>query len=234
MLRTLHGCWLVDPWKPSRERFLRSWLAAGWNVVLWHNGQLAAAPVEGVELRDAREILERCPTGLQEAFAYELRHENHAACADLFRYAVLFEQGGAYFDIDIKPGPAATPVRLADVTLPAFGQHFTRLAWHLEIRFIFAPVAKHELFTCLVETAARNTLEFMADGGYAKRGFGNLLLRTGPQMAEKVVYAYAKQQGVPNTAFLLKNATLDMTPENSEEHYSDKVPRVLEIAGYKQ
>ncbi len=228
MYRTLHFCWLLDPWKPSREKYLQAWQTAGWDCVLWHGGQLTEPPVEGVRLLEARAAVKGSP--IETAYAYEARYQNHAACADLFRYQVLVAHGGAYADIDILPGIAAVPL-LFNSTLPRFGGAFMQLRWRPETRFISTPSAQHPLMITLRDSAVLNTQAFIDAGGYERNGVGNTIHRTGPIMAEPHIYAYAKAAGERSYALLLQQATIDSTPENQQEHFTDKFPVIRSIAG---
>jgi hypothetical protein len=229
MERRLHCCWLVDEWKTSRERYLKAWQAAGWSVVLWHNGQLAASPVEGIELRCADEIISGAP--IERALNYERQHKHHAACADLFRYEVLNRFGGAYCDIDILPGRDATPALFNKENIDIlFGRGWVKPRWVLEIRFILCPTVAHPLMLELRDTAVRQSEAFIDSGGYPVHGIDNIVQRTGPLMAEKLTKAYALRKG-----FLLKNyllhATRDTTIENTKEHFDKKHPEIRRIAG---
>lgn len=224
----LNFCWLVDPWAESRQKYLQQWLNAGWPVVLWHGGQLVSAPVEGVALRHADEIIKGSP--IEEPLEYERHHKNHASCADLFRYELLYQQGGAYCDIDIGPGKSAVP-GLLKRTEPVFGNCWWQHRRTLEIRFIVAP-PKHPLLLRLRDTAVRNSLAFMAKGGHtATTDMNAVLWRTGPGMARVVVKTYAKERGLRYNRLLLKLATRDNTKENNGEHFHLKQGTIREIAG---
>ena len=227
---SLHFCWLVDAWASSREQYLRAWMKAGWHVVLWHGGQLASSafPVEGVELRPAAEIL--AGSLVEHALAYEKRFKNHAACADLFRYHVLHELGGAYADIDILPGRNAVPA-VCNGPNPVFGRAWVPLQWDLEIRFIATPGPRHPLLERLRAKAVENTEAFIAAGGHtAASDLNHVIGRTGPAMAKSVIRQYARDSGVKFSSFVLKQATNDNTKENGSEHFNLKEKIVREIA----
>ncbi|MGE0628291.1 MAG: glycosyltransferase [Hyphomicrobiaceae bacterium] len=72
---------------------MRSWLANGHEVILYHYRPLSGVP-DGVTLRDAREIvpenvLDRSPRHLWGVFS------------DIFRYHLLYQKGGIWCDADI-------------------------------------------------------------------------------------------------------------------------------------
>ena len=215
----LHFCWFVDPWKPSREKYLRAWQELGWHCVLWHSGQIIKPAVPGVELHFVDDFIRG--SDIEEVFKYERDHFNHASCADLFRYFVLFKLGGAYADIDVLPDEDAKPTLSSD--WPLFG--VPNPAWTtLEIRFIFANVG-HELLRRLLKQAGDNERKFK--GGYEVFKFGNIIKRTGPGMAWPIVEQYAREQGKPVSEFLLQRATFDNTPDNMTEHYTAYLARWL-------
>ena len=212
---------------------MRAWQAAGWDVVLWHSGQLAASPMVGVELRHVSDVI--AGSVAENALHYERKHKNHAACADLFRYHVLSELGGSYCDIDVLPDSASAPAFFEKRVLPGFDRSwFSRknrlsLPWSLEIRFIFTPTPKHPLLMTLRDTAVCNSERFITEGGY-KKGLGSVLHRTGPLMARDVVMAYAAENRQRLNAFLLTRVLNDSTPENINEHFHAKFPEILRIA----
>jgi mannosyltransferase OCH1-like enzyme len=229
----LHLCWLVDEWKSSREKYVHAWLKAGWPVVLWHGGQLApsvldAFPIGSVALRLASDIVDGSP--IERSFTYEKRFRNHAACADLFRYHVLYELGGAYSDIDVLPGRNAV-LDVCNGPCPVFGRAWVPLLWELEIRFIATPAAKHPLLERLRATAVKNSEAFIDAGGHTAASDLNLVIgRTGPAMAKSVIRQYARDSGSKFSSFVLKRATNDNTEENGNEHFNLKEKIVREIA----
>lgn len=230
MKRRLHFCWLVDEWKTSREKYLRAWQAAGWSCVLWHGGQLAASPVEGVELRQAQEIIQGSP--IEHALAYERKYKHHAACADLFRYELLCRYGGAYADIDILPGRTARPDLFNRDDLDIlFGRNWVNVRWVLEIRFMVVSKPNHPLLIECRDTAVRHTENFIESGGYPVNGIDNIMKRTGPLMTEKLAKAYARKNGFQLPHYLMIRATRDTTPENELEHFDKKHEEIRKLAG---
>src|SRR3569623_1790835 len=88
--------WAGPPLSFYETLSLRSFLSVGARVILYSYEKSLAVP-EGVELRDANEvlpvnILERYNTGHADAWS---RH------SDLFRYVMLEKFGGWYADLDI-------------------------------------------------------------------------------------------------------------------------------------
>ena len=213
----LHFCWLVDPWKSSREQYVRAWQAAGWQCVLWHSGQIQETPAPGVELRNAAEIVRG--SIIEKSYEYELRHNSHACCADLFRYQVLYALGGAYADIDVLPGENTTPELPSG---PLFGLAERR---RFEIRFIRAP-AQHPLLLAILKRVVRNQSFFIRQGGYSG-GFKNIVERTGPLAARSVVVEFAKDRWGD---FVLPDATIDDTQENRAEGHGLRVSEILSKA----
>ncbi len=210
----LHCCWLIEAWRPSRERYLRAWQDAGFHIVLWHRGQLLAPPVPGVELRLASEIV----TGsrIERAFNYEARYRCHASCADLFRYQVLCARGGAYADIDVLP--TLTPADLAGAPVPQFGHTSTS---RFEIRFIYAITPGHPLLQELRDMAAYAEERFIRQGGYDNDAlrYSQIVERTGPIMAARLVSRWAHARGRSLIHFQ-RDATYDATHENTTEHHN--------------
>lgn len=230
MERKLHCCWLLDAWKPTREKYLRLWQKAGWDIVLWHGGQIEISPVDGVELRNAAAIIDGSP--IARAYEYEKSFSNHAGCADLFRYELLYTLGGAYADVDIRPGRNARPSLFDTITNPMFGRAWLPTRWHFEIRFIASPKDHHPLLERLRDTAVERTEAFINRGGYEIHGVDNLLTRTGPVMAESVVKAFVGKGY--QRSHLLKQATYDNTAENGAEHYTLKHPEIRRLAAERR
>jgi mannosyltransferase OCH1-like enzyme len=196
--------------------------------VLWHGGQLSSPPVDGVELRDASEIIKGSP--IEEVFNHESRHHNHASCADLFRYQLLYTLGGAYCDIDIHPGKKAVPA-LLERSEPVFGSCWWQRHRTLEIRFIVCPQAEHPLLEALRDTAVANQKAFIEAGGYrVDENMNNVLWRTGPGMARIIVNEYARKRGKRSIHYRLALATVDNTKENNGEHFVRKLEKIREAA----
>ena len=227
-MRVLHFCWLIDAWNPSREKYLQAWVDAGWPCVLWHGGQLDRAPVEGVELRNAETVI--AGSAIESCFRYEARHGNHATCADLFRYEVLLQHGGVYCDIDILPGADASVSLLDNQSVPRFCAVFEDAWCRPEIRFLVSSPVHRQLIERLRDTAVANTRFFIESGGYAKNGVDNILHRTGPKMAEALIYDYAREEKISSREFLIFRAVVDSTNENCAEHWIQKIPRIKDVA----
>lgn len=216
-----HCCWLVDAWKPSREKYLKAWSDAGWHVVVWHMGQLGAIPDAPVELQDARQIIEGSP--IADVFAYEHRHKSHASCADLFRYEVLIQRGGAYFDMDVFPD-RAKPVVPDE---PVFGSVWSRMysmTREAEIRYISVR-AQHDLIALLRDEAVQREMRFIEKGGY-KKGIDWIVNRTGPGMVNECL----KKRWKGKQPIFLWKATNDNTPENNNEHMGRSYTNILKVA----
>lgn len=227
MERVLHACWLLDAWSPKRDQYLKAWQKRGWPIVLWHGGQLSSPPVEGVELRLASELF--VAPSVARCVDYEASFKNHASCADLFRYAVLHAEGGAYVDLDVRPLAGVTPA-LFDVHTqhPVFCREWRGplVGWSLEIRFILTPRVFDPLIKALLDTAVLNTRRFMDSGGYLKHGIcddkgAGICKRTGPDMAATVV----KQQlgSLKKTIFPFINQSTEV---NCQEHFTMKYPQM--------
>lgn len=217
----LHCCWLLDPWNPNREPYLEAWRNAGWPITLWHCGQLERAPVSGIEIADARPIIEDSP--IAKAFEYEKGFSSHAPCADLFRYEVLLRHGGCYVDVDIVPSTDAV-LELLEGRRLLF--EYDALYDKMEIRFIAAPKG-HELLRRLRDRAVDNTERWMAAGGY--RGPEDLriiLERTGPGMAQREVQAWAREQGIDFESVVSRQVVYAETTVNRAEHYNAKWPAI--------
>jgi hypothetical protein len=216
--RKLNLCWVVDPWKSSREKYLRAWRDAGWPVVLWHYGQLTEAPVEGIELRDARGLVAASP--IAKSFEYERSFASHAACADLLRYELLYQFGGAYSDLDVLPQGAS--LDMLEREQPLFEYDADALQ-AFEIRFIAAP-PHHPLLERLRSTAAHNTEAWLATtGGYRRsQDLRDVVKRTGPRMASEVARQWARENDVPFASLTEGELLFTHTPENANEHYSEK------------
>ncbi len=232
---TLHVCWLVDAWKASRDKYIEAWEYAGWNVCLWHAGNLTCCFPSVAELRDVRELVRESPVAY--AFDYELRHRSHAAATDLARFAVLHELGGGYADLDVLPRNArcsphdplfGMPQGAGD-EIPAFQRGRGALrSEQLEIRFISAP-ARHPLLARVLQAQALQEMRFIVQGGYLG-GVGVIVERTGPILVSQVVREYAQEHGRTFGSFLLTNATFDHTPENLREHMTERYAEILAAA----
>jgi len=230
-MNDLHMCWFVDAWRDTRNRYLQAWSEAGWHVVLWHAGQLTAAP-ENVEMVDVRELLHDAPH-----FDYELAHASHAACADLFRFEVLRRLGGGYSDLDVLPNEARAESEAR------FGAPQCNPA-ALEIRFLTAS-SDDPLISAVIEAQHAREEHFLAGGGYgphypfarrndrSSRVKDRIPQRTGPALVKKVVQAYADAQHTPFAHYLIPNATIDSTTENHEEHFSASFPKIRRAVAAK-
>jgi hypothetical protein len=85
----------IGPALSTMERLsLTSFVAAGHDVDLYVYDDVAAVP-EGVELRDAAEILPR-----ERIFRYA-KHETVAGFSNFFRYKLLLDRGGWWVDTDV-------------------------------------------------------------------------------------------------------------------------------------
>jgi hypothetical protein len=115
----------------------------------------------------------------------------------------------------------------------AFSSEWARLARRLEIRFILTPRGEpgHPLLRQIRDTAVSRCQVFKESGGYAKLGIDPILKRTGPQMALEVVERYAKARGIRYQKALLVRALNIITPENVHEHFTQRHPEILRIAG---
>ncbi len=100
--KVVHGLWVGSSLSPLEELCLRSFVAMGHEFHLWLYEPLSHGLPEGVIQRPAADIL---PAG--DIFRY--RHGNQfghgkgslAGFADLFRYKLLYEEGGWWSDMDV-------------------------------------------------------------------------------------------------------------------------------------
>lgn len=168
---------------------------------------------------------------IEVVYRYEQHHKAHAPCADLFRYEVLCQYGGAYADIDTTPGKKGAPGLLKSATHPLFGREWLQRRWDIEIRFIVSPPG-HVLMKKLRDTAVSRTERFIASGGYAKHGTGKLgepawvLNRTGPFMAAEVL---RKHDSNNQHKYRLANVN---QREYTGDGWTDSHAETQRIAGY--
>lgn len=238
----LHCCWLIDPWKDSRNVYLEGWLSLGVPITLWHAGQLEAPPHTQVLLRDAQALF---PPGhlLKEAWEYELYHRNHAACSDILRYEVLYQLGGGYFDLDVLPHPermdAATLHQLLATTEITFGSlsAVRHLHGDVEIRFICSGKG-HRILRDIRYLAAQRTHEYIEKGGHTMGvSASGIMTRTGPILATQVLQEHLER--VPEERreeqlrrWLFPFATKDDTIDNMREHLDRRFHEIDRLAGY--
>ena len=227
-MTVLHTCWLTEPWKSSRDKYLAAWVKAGYEVVLWHlptKSLLTKPPVEGMQLRDAWDVILGSP--IQESAKYAVRFGDHGTASDLFRYEVLCQHGGAYADLDVWPKDA-TKFSAYSPNQPLFGDH-DRIP--LEIRFIMSG-GMHPLMVRIRNTAVANEEAWIAGGGWMKKGADakGILTRTAPDMAMGVVRQWAKEHALTLQDFILKNAVDEKTIEGGGEHFNFKIARARELA----
>ncbi|MFQ5339936.1 MAG: glycosyltransferase [Anaerolineae bacterium] len=221
----LHLCWFIEPWAESREKYLLAWQKLGWHCVLWHSGQIEQPPVPGVELRLVDDLI--TGSDIEEVFKYERHYGSHASCADIFRYFVLYQLGGAYVDIDVLPDLEGEILPGATCDWPLFGMMGGAPTLALEIRFIRSTPG-HELLCRLIEQAVKNEKRYMAKGGYRSLRFESIIARTGPGMAHEVVLKYVKETTKPLEAFLVR-ATIDHTAENRSPGYGMGLVRAMRV-----
>lgn len=89
----VHMLWVYGDLTKLERLSCISFARKGYRVKLWTYGQMNNAP-EGVELRDAREIL-------PEARIFKYANGSYAGFSNLFRYAVLASEGGLWADTDV-------------------------------------------------------------------------------------------------------------------------------------
>lgn len=222
-MTALHICWLTDPWRDSREKFLRAWNDLGWDVYLWTMQE--TRQLIPIAERPAMDVVQGSP--IEAAFLHAVEHKDHGTAADLFRYQVLTRLGGAYADLDVNPlvGPQA----FADRALPGFAVDIRQ---RLEIRFIRVQQAGDPLLRILRDTAAQNAQAFIDAGGWLgpRASMREVLSRTGPKMAREVVRKWANDTGRRYDHLLLHGMIEERTPEANESHFIGKRETVKQIA----
>jgi hypothetical protein len=94
----VHGLWIGDRLSLMEHLTLRSFLACGHRFVLWVYSPLTDRLPEGVEVRDAAQIVPR-----ERVFSYRAGRfrGSFAGFSDLFRYKLLYDHGGWWSDLDV-------------------------------------------------------------------------------------------------------------------------------------
>jgi hypothetical protein len=99
----VHGLWIKGPLSPMELLCIKSYLNAGFLFKLWIYDQPQQYPsMPGLELRNAEEIIPA-----DQVFSY--KHSNqfghgkgsYAGFSDIFRYKLLYENGGWWTDMDV-------------------------------------------------------------------------------------------------------------------------------------
>lgn len=222
-LPSLHCCWLTEPWKPSREKYLAAWARLDWRPLLWVGPQ-ANCP-SGLSHADADEVLRGTPS--EKVCRYAILHGDHGTASDLFRWEVLLRHGGAYADVDVTP--LIRPEAFAQRERPAFG--FDRSGRRMEIRFIWTPGPGHDLIRRIRDEAVRRELAFLDAGGWLQPDarMRDAVKRTGPWMAKEVAALWCVEQGL-SLKDLLITAVNERTPENRTEHFFLKEEAAKQLA----
>lgn len=88
-----HMFWAYGEFSTLEKLSAISFVANGFRLKLWSYGEIRNVP-PGVELCDAREII-------PENRVFTHRNGSYAAFADLFRYALLSQEGGLWADTDV-------------------------------------------------------------------------------------------------------------------------------------
>jgi hypothetical protein len=96
--RLVNGLWIEGPLSRMELLTLKSFMAHGHQFILWAYGRIPTPLPEGVELRNASEIIPP-----EQVFCYTKGPHpgSFAGFSDIFRYKLLYERGGWWVDMDI-------------------------------------------------------------------------------------------------------------------------------------
>jgi hypothetical protein len=94
----VHSLWIGDRLSLMEQLTLCSFVRCGHRFTLWVYGPLKSEVPQGVELRDAAEIVPR-----ERVFCYQAGpwKGSYAGFSDLFRYKLLYDLGGWWSDMDV-------------------------------------------------------------------------------------------------------------------------------------
>ncbi|MEQ8704679.1 MAG: glycosyltransferase [Phaeodactylibacter sp.] len=100
--KVVHGLWIGETLSPVEMLCIKSFQAQGHRFHLWTYGHLRTPPPQGTVICAAQEIL---PSSAIFRYRYgnEFGHGKGslAGFSDLFRYKLLYEQGGWWTDMDV-------------------------------------------------------------------------------------------------------------------------------------
>lgn len=94
---TIQSLWIGDTLGVMEQLSLRSFLACGHEVHLYHYGPLSGVP-DGVVLRDGAEIL---PPQMVFTYRTGFGQGSFSAFSNVFRYKLLLDRGGWWVDADV-------------------------------------------------------------------------------------------------------------------------------------
>jgi hypothetical protein len=98
----INGLWIGTSLSKIELLTIKSFVSHGHQFRLWTYNALDIPEINGLELMDANEIL-------NESFVFSYKHKNtfghgagsYAGFSDIFRYKLLYEQGGWWVDMDV-------------------------------------------------------------------------------------------------------------------------------------
>ncbi|MGE5196599.1 MAG: glycosyltransferase family 32 protein [Anaerolineae bacterium] len=97
--QVIHFIWLgPKPFPDTSKKNIRSWMNAhkGWVVKFWTDDPKRICPVDGMQ----KELLQNFNFQFLEGFLEKT--QNFGEKSDLWRYEILYQQGGVYVDHDVK------------------------------------------------------------------------------------------------------------------------------------
>lgn len=99
--RIIHSLWIGPELSHLEQLTIRSFMDHGHIFQLWTYGPVHGLPV-GTQVKDANKILDRDEVFQRElADPYGIGKHSYALFSDLFRYKLLYQQGGWWVDMDV-------------------------------------------------------------------------------------------------------------------------------------
>ncbi|MFI8817050.1 MULTISPECIES: glycosyltransferase [unclassified Streptomyces] len=198
--KRLNFIWMGAAMTPAAQTNLRTWAVkareSGWEMRIWTDENGAAnnrrfldrlaqgesvvnAPIDSLFEKKWHNALTKDPLSKARVLYGEgQKHRSFAMASDAARYAILYEQGGVYLDVDLAPGGVDLPpdgVRMpVDDALPMFGP---RLRDESSVRSRIGPAATGEPEQPLTPENIRAA----AVDCYATGEFNNALIAAHPR-----------------------------------------------------